>query len=65
MPTRAAEPAAPGVGAAAKEVALLASQKGLDLPIMGGVRRILNREIEPRAFLEGYLADLGAALGRD
>ena len=48
---------------AAKEVAILASQKGLDLPIMGGVRRILNREIEPRAFLEGYLDGLGAALG--
>ena len=48
---------------AAKEVSILASRQGLELPIMGGVRRILNREIEPMTFLEGYLAGLGASLG--
>ncbi|MEI6875771.1 MAG: NAD(P)H-dependent glycerol-3-phosphate dehydrogenase [Spirochaetota bacterium] len=53
----------PEGASAAREVFLLASQKGLDLPIMGGVKRILNREIEPHAFMKGYLASLGASLG--
>ena len=49
---------------AAREVAILAEQRGLDLPIMGGVKRILDREVEPRAFMEGYLAGFGASLGQ-
>lgn len=48
---------------AAREVAILAGQRGLDLPIMGGVKRILNREIEPLDFLESYLAGFGATRG--
>jgi glycerol-3-phosphate dehydrogenase (NAD(P)+) len=53
----------PEGAAAAKEVFLLAEAKGLDLPIMGGVKRILNREVEPRAFMRGYLESLGASMG--
>jgi glycerol-3-phosphate dehydrogenase (NAD(P)+) len=53
----------PEGAAAAKEVFLLAQQKGLDLPIMGGVKRILNKEIEPRAFMKDYLEGFGASLG--
>ncbi|HUX38962.1 MAG TPA: NAD(P)H-dependent glycerol-3-phosphate dehydrogenase [Rectinemataceae bacterium] len=47
---------------AAKEVALLAEQLGLTLPIMGGVARILDKAIEPRAFLKDFLESLGAAI---
>jgi glycerol-3-phosphate dehydrogenase (NAD(P)+) len=49
--------------AAAKEVSLLAKKLGLDLPIMGGVKRILDRQLEPRAFLASYLEGFGASLG--
>ena len=48
---------------ACKHIAAIAAQRGLDLPIMGGVHRILNREIEPLDFLQSYLASMGAALG--
>jgi glycerol-3-phosphate dehydrogenase (NAD(P)+) len=53
----------PEGAAAAKEVAILAEEAGLDLPIMGGVKRILNREVEPRAFMREYLESWGASLG--
>ncbi|HUW41802.1 MAG TPA: NAD(P)H-dependent glycerol-3-phosphate dehydrogenase [Rectinemataceae bacterium] len=47
---------------ACKHVAAIAAERRLELPIMGGVHRILNRELEPLEFLEGYLASMGAAL---
>ncbi len=47
---------------AAKEVAILAEQLGLNLPIMGGVARILDKDIEPRVFLKDFLESLGAAI---
>jgi glycerol-3-phosphate dehydrogenase (NAD(P)+) len=50
----------PEGAAACKQVSILAAQKGLDLPIMGGVKRILNREMEPLEFLENYLRAIGA-----
>jgi len=46
----------PEGAAAAKEVHLLAQQKGLDLPIM-------NKEIGARVFLKDYLESFGASLG--
>jgi glycerol-3-phosphate dehydrogenase (NAD(P)+) len=48
---------------ACREVAQLAAVNRLDLPIMGGVHRILDRKVEPLAFLEDYLASLGARAG--
>jgi glycerol-3-phosphate dehydrogenase (NAD(P)+) len=48
---------------ACKQVAILAAERKLDLPIMGGVNRILNREAEPIVVLEEYLSSSGAALG--
>jgi glycerol-3-phosphate dehydrogenase (NAD(P)+) len=45
---------------ACKHVAAIAAERRLDLPIMGGVHRILNRESEPLRFLEEYLASMGA-----
>jgi glycerol-3-phosphate dehydrogenase (NAD(P)+) len=49
---------------ACKQVAALAADRKLDLPIMGGVHRILNHEAAPIAVLEEYLSSAGAALGR-
>jgi glycerol-3-phosphate dehydrogenase (NAD(P)+) len=46
---------------ACKHVAAIAAERRLDLPIMGGVYRILNRRTEPLQFLEEYLASMGAA----
>jgi glycerol-3-phosphate dehydrogenase (NAD(P)+) len=48
---------------ACKQVAILAAERKLDLPIMSGVHRILNREAEPLAVLEEYLSSAGAVLG--
>ncbi|MGO8695661.1 MAG: NAD(P)H-dependent glycerol-3-phosphate dehydrogenase [Rectinemataceae bacterium] len=47
---------------ACRHIAAIAAERQLDLPIMDGVHRILNREIEPLEFLEGYLESMGAAL---
>jgi Glycerol-3-phosphate dehydrogenase len=47
---------------ACKQVSILAAERKLDLPIMGGVYRILNREAAPLEVLEGYLTQMGAAL---
>ncbi len=47
---------------AARQVRALAEEKRLDLPIMDGVYRILNRELEALEFLESYLGSLGAPL---
>lgn len=55
-------PYLPEGAVAAKEVSLLAAQLGLNLPIMGGVARILDRKIEPRVFLKDFLESLGASL---
>jgi glycerol-3-phosphate dehydrogenase (NAD(P)+) len=55
-------PYLPEGAVAAREVAILAAQKGLDLPIMGGVASILDRKIEPLDFLKGFLEGLGASL---
>jgi glycerol-3-phosphate dehydrogenase (NAD(P)+) len=49
---------------ACKHVASIAAERRLDLPIMGGVNRILERRAEPLQFLEEYLAGMGAALSR-
>jgi len=48
---------------AAKEVSIFAERLGLGLPIMGGVARILDRKISPRAFLGNFLEGLGASIG--
>jgi glycerol-3-phosphate dehydrogenase (NAD(P)+) len=48
---------------ACKHVAAIAAERRLDLPIMGGVYRILDRRSEPLGFLEDYLAAMGASLG--
>lgn len=56
-------PYLPEGAVAAREVAILAEGLGLSLPIMGGVAAILDRKIEPRAFLEDFLGGLGASLG--
>jgi len=45
---------------ACKQVAILAAERKLDLPIMGGVNRILNREAEPIVVLEEYLSSAGS-----
>ena len=45
---------------ACKHVRAIADERMLDLPIMGGVDRILDRKAEPLAFLEDYLASMGA-----
>ncbi len=45
---------------ACKQVAALSASLGLELPIMGGVHSILDRRVEPLAFLESYLASQGA-----
>jgi glycerol-3-phosphate dehydrogenase (NAD(P)+) len=47
---------------ACKHVQTIAAELKLDLPIMGGVHSILDRKTEPLAFLEDYLAAMGAAL---
>jgi glycerol-3-phosphate dehydrogenase (NAD(P)+) len=49
---------------ACKHLALIASERKLDLRIMGGVHRILNRESEPLLFLEDYLTAMGAVSAR-
>jgi glycerol-3-phosphate dehydrogenase (NAD(P)+) len=49
---------------ACKHVRDIAAELKLDLPIMGGVHSILDRRSEPLAFLEDYLAAMGAALAR-
>jgi glycerol-3-phosphate dehydrogenase (NAD(P)+) len=46
---------------ACKQVQVIAAERRLDLPIMSGVHRILDRVAEPLAFLEDYLAAMGAA----
>ena len=46
---------------ACKHVAAIAAERNLDLPIMGGVDRILDRRSEPLQFLEEYLAHMGAS----
>jgi glycerol-3-phosphate dehydrogenase (NAD(P)+) len=48
---------------ACKHVAAIAAERRLELPIMGGVNRILDRRAEPLQFLEEYLAAMGAGLG--
>ncbi len=46
---------------ASAQVRALAAARKLELPIMDGVYRILNRETEPLAFLEEYLGPVGRA----
>ena len=46
---------------ACKHVAVIAAERKLELPIMGGVNRILERRSEPLQFLEDYLEAMGAA----
>lgn len=51
--------------ATAKHLHTLAEQKGLSLPISGGVYRVLNREVEPLAELENIISRIiGKARGR-
>jgi len=45
--------------AAAKYVKILAEKHRLKMPISEGIHQILNREIEPHAFLEQFLNGLG------
>ncbi|HET7839941.1 MAG TPA: NAD(P)H-dependent glycerol-3-phosphate dehydrogenase [Rectinemataceae bacterium] len=45
---------------ACRQVAALAASLKLELPIMGGVHSILDKRVEPLAFLEAYLASQGA-----
>jgi len=47
---------------ACKQVQVIAAERKLDLPIMSGVHMILDRKAEPLAFLEDYLAAMGAKL---
>jgi glycerol-3-phosphate dehydrogenase (NAD(P)+) len=47
---------------ACAHVAAIAAERRLDLPIMAGVHRILDRKAEPLSFLEEYLASMGARL---
>jgi glycerol-3-phosphate dehydrogenase (NAD(P)+) len=47
---------------ACKHVSAIAAERRLDLPIMEGVHRILDRKAEPLGFLEDYLASMGARL---
>jgi glycerol-3-phosphate dehydrogenase (NAD(P)+) len=47
---------------ACKHVRTIADARKLDLPIMGGVHSILDRKVEPLAFLEKYLGAMGAGL---
>jgi len=49
----------PEGAAAAKQVMVLAEKHKLKMPISTGVYHILNREIEPAAFLENFLNGLG------
>ncbi len=44
---------------ACKHVAAIAAERRLDLPIMSGVHRMLDRKSEPLRFLEDYLAAMG------
>ncbi|MBL8968087.1 MAG: NAD(P)-dependent glycerol-3-phosphate dehydrogenase [Spirochaetaceae bacterium] len=53
----------PEGAAAAAQIRAVAVERRLDLPIMEGVYRILNREVEPLEFLESYLGSLGARMG--
>jgi glycerol-3-phosphate dehydrogenase (NAD(P)+) len=46
---------------ACKQIHAIAAERKLELPIMGGVHGILDRKAEPLAFLEDYLAAMGAA----
>jgi glycerol-3-phosphate dehydrogenase (NAD(P)+) len=45
---------------ACKHVQVIAAERKLELPIMGGVHSILDRKIEPIEFLERYLRSMGA-----
>ena len=45
--------------AAAKQINALAEKHQLKMPLSIGIYQILNREIEPHAFLEQYLKDMG------
>jgi glycerol-3-phosphate dehydrogenase (NAD(P)+) len=45
--------------AAARHIKILAEKHQLKMPISTGLYSILNREIEPLAFLKNYLSDLG------
>ncbi len=47
---------------ACKQIHAIAAGRNLELPIMGGVHGILDRKAEPLAFLEDYLATMGAKL---
>ena len=49
----------PEGAAAAKYIYELAEKYRLKMPISTGMYQILNREIEPLNFIDGYLNDLG------